>query len=102
MLRYNQGFKKFGPMEQCSDGEWIKFKDHEQVINERDFHYKECLAYWQKLYTGHDKIITQLKTELLATENANTKLFKKLNKADNLLICACLTMTASVLLLIFQ
>ena len=28
MNRYTQGFYKFGPMEQSSTGEWIKFSDH--------------------------------------------------------------------------
>lgn len=27
MKRYNQGFAKFGPMEQCDDGEWVKYED---------------------------------------------------------------------------
>ena len=27
MKRYNQGFGKFGPMEQCEDGEWVRFED---------------------------------------------------------------------------
>jgi hypothetical protein len=27
MDRYNQGFKYFGPMEQCKDGEWVKYDD---------------------------------------------------------------------------
>jgi len=33
MKRYNQGFYKFGPMEQCSDGEWAKYED---LIKEMD------------------------------------------------------------------
>lgn len=34
MIRYNQGFGKVGPMEQCSDGEWVKYQDAEEVIEE--------------------------------------------------------------------
>jgi F0F1-type ATP synthase assembly protein I len=33
MKRYNQGFGKFGPMEQCNDGEWVRYEDSERVIN---------------------------------------------------------------------
>ena len=25
--RFNQGFSKFGPMEMCSEGQWVKWKD---------------------------------------------------------------------------
>lgn len=34
MKRYNQGFGKFGPMEQCNSGEWMKYKDAEDVVHE--------------------------------------------------------------------
>ena len=33
MKRYNQGFGKFGPMEQCDDGKWVKYEDYEQEID---------------------------------------------------------------------
>src|SRR5574343_148727 len=29
---YNQGFYKFGPMEQCATGEWVKWKDVEPFL----------------------------------------------------------------------
>jgi hypothetical protein len=29
---YNQGFYKFGPMEQCATGEWVKWNDIEPVL----------------------------------------------------------------------
>jgi len=32
MNRYTQGFIKFGPMEQCNDGKWIEYAEHEKVI----------------------------------------------------------------------
>jgi len=31
MKRYNQGFGKFGPMEQCKDGEWIRYEYYEKL-----------------------------------------------------------------------
>ena len=33
MKRYNQGFGKFGPMEQCDNGKWVKYEDYEQEID---------------------------------------------------------------------
>lgn len=58
MNRYNQGFGKFGPMEQCKDGLWIKYKDHvlklklvvanNKVINKRRW-------YWFDAY--HDLVL---------------------------------------------
>lgn len=33
--RYNLGFMKFGPLEQCKDGELIKFEDHKAVMKEQ-------------------------------------------------------------------
>lgn len=32
MNRYNQGFWKFGPMEQCKDGIWAKYADFLRVL----------------------------------------------------------------------
>ena len=34
MKRYNQGFGKFGPMEQCKDGEWVRYEDAEKEFDE--------------------------------------------------------------------
>lgn len=33
MNRYNQGFWKFGPMEQCKDGVWAKYADFLRVLH---------------------------------------------------------------------
>ena len=50
MKRYNQGFLKFGPMEQCDDGEWIKYEGHEKVV--KDF------------LKAHDKMSEKLKRKV--------------------------------------
>ena len=31
MKRYNQGFGKFGPMEQSNDGKWVTYEDYESI-----------------------------------------------------------------------
>ena len=46
MNRYNQGFGGFGPMEQSSDGKWVKYEDHVSNIHEiediYDVHLDQC------------------------------------------------------------
>ena len=32
MIRYNLGLLKFGPMEQCTSGDWAKYKDLIKVL----------------------------------------------------------------------
>jgi len=40
MKRYNQGFYKFGAMEQCDTGEWARVEDCYDLINhEREDYY---------------------------------------------------------------
>lgn len=33
LKRYNQGLWKFGPMEQCNDGEWVRYNQADELIN---------------------------------------------------------------------
>ena len=35
MLRYNQGFGKWGPMEQARFGEWVRYEDHAAEMEKR-------------------------------------------------------------------
>lgn len=44
MFRYNQGFLKFGPMEQCNDGEWIKYEDYVKLDKEN----RDRWMHWAK------------------------------------------------------
>ena len=41
MKRYNQGFVKFGPMEQCDDGEWVKYEDVVDLCAEQQYYNRE-------------------------------------------------------------
>ena len=59
MNRYNQGFFKFGPMEQCKDGIWGKYADFLKVLK---------LAVSLK-----NSRITELEKQL---DEANTKIRK--------------------------
>lgn len=34
--RYTQGFYKFGPLEQCNDGDLVKYEDHVDEINAKN------------------------------------------------------------------
>ena len=33
MKRYDQGFGKFGPMEQCDKGEWVRYEEVRDNLN---------------------------------------------------------------------
>lgn len=50
MKRYNQGFFKFGPMEECDTGVWVR---HSEIDS--------CL---DKYGAQHAKVFTQMATEI--------------------------------------
>ena len=50
MKRYNQGFHKFGAMEECNTGEWIKAD--------------EVDSYLDKFSKEHAKVFSRLATEV--------------------------------------
>jgi hypothetical protein len=37
--RYNQGFGKFGPMEQCTEGKWCKSEQVDELIADNNDNY---------------------------------------------------------------
>lgn len=55
MKRYNQGFGKFGPMEQCEDGEWVRFEDADAELE-----IQEEVCY--------ERFINEYSAELRATD----------------------------------
>ncbi len=59
MKRYNQGFHKFGAMEQCDTGEWVKHSDVDSFI--------------KKYGEQHAKVFSELATEMYK-ENSLTML----------------------------
>jgi hypothetical protein len=48
MLRYNQGFKRLGPMEQCSDGEWVRWDDVKSHIQVRDQSWQQIIDSYRE------------------------------------------------------
>ena len=50
MKRYNQGFLKFGPMEECDAGEWTRHSDID--------------SYLDKYGAQHAKVFNQMATEM--------------------------------------
>jgi hypothetical protein len=70
--RYTQGFKYFGPLEQCNDGEYMLVKDHEKIVSQMillDKHneliglktdlieyYKKSRSDWMDLYYSTQKM----------------------------------------------
>lgn len=43
--RYNHGFFKFGPMEQCTDGEWARWKDVEPFLHAAELRVLTSMEY---------------------------------------------------------
>ncbi|CAB4127280.1 hypothetical protein UFOVP84_108 [uncultured Caudovirales phage] len=52
MKRYNQGFGKFGPMEQSNDGKWVLYEDYGTLLKKLELH-KELLENTRKEYAMH-------------------------------------------------
>jgi len=64
MNRYNQGFWKFGPMEQCNDGIWGKYADFLKVL--------------RLVVSMKNSRITELEAELDRANNKIRKLEQRL------------------------
>jgi hypothetical protein len=43
MKRFNQGFRWFGPMEQCSDGKYVLTDEVESELNAVEVELNDCL-----------------------------------------------------------
>jgi hypothetical protein len=69
MKRYNQGFLKFGPMEQCDTGEWVKHSDID--------------SYLDKYGAQHAKVFTQMAEEMYGE---NSSIMLKLKVITALLV----------------
>lgn len=46
---YNQGFYKFGPMEQCATGEWVRWNDIEPVLRATNLRVQTAMETEQEL-----------------------------------------------------
>ena len=69
MNRYNQGFWKFGPMEQCKDGIWGKYADFLRVL--------------QYAVKSKNQQIEELTEELRIAQMKIKKLESRLQFVDN-------------------
>lgn len=61
LLRYNRGFGKLGPLEQCSDGELCYYKDH---LADKNATVDAVRAYWLDRNKQDVKEIFDLRSEL--------------------------------------
>jgi len=62
MKRYNQGFLKFGPMEQCDTGEWARVEDCYDLINhEREDYYFGYSELAKEMYQENSALLFKLK-----------------------------------------
>lgn len=46
---YNRGFYKFGPMEQCATGEWVKWKDVEPFLRAAELRVQTAMETEEEL-----------------------------------------------------
>ena len=61
MNRYTQGFRKFVWMEQCKDGEWVKYEDHTQELVRERIEMQKILDDSVSLYReSNDQLYTEL------------------------------------------
>ena len=76
MRRYNQGFGKVGPMEQCSDGEWVKYEDAMAAsnINEAKLFYQLCNEQRDER-AQHTRLIDHLAIRIFASVAINIAVF---------------------------
>lgn len=49
---YNQGFGKFGPMEHCTDGEWVRWSEVEPFLRAAEFRVMTSMEY-EKIVQDH-------------------------------------------------
>jgi hypothetical protein len=62
MKRYNQGFLKFGPMEQCDTGEWVKHSDIDSYLDKYGVqHAKAFIQMAEEMYEENSSIMLKLK-----------------------------------------
>ena len=69
MERYNQGFYKFGPMEQVKDGQWIKYQDHRDKVDWLKTMYKNLLEDTRK---SEDILYKERRKNLLSRMSKTT------------------------------
>lgn len=67
--RYNQGFGKFGPMEKCNTGEWVKVNDVLPEIADLKTAIHEHTSEARKLICDRDFYKTQMSTLETNLEN---------------------------------
>lgn len=68
--RYNQGFLKFGPMEQCSDGKWVKYDD----VKKRFSDYEDEICDLMNFDMINDATIENLKKHIDRITHLNSLL----------------------------
>ena len=66
VLLYNQGFGKFGPMEQCDTGEWVKWDDIEPFLRTAELRVQTAMETEKELSADIDyqKYLIDLQTRL--------------------------------------
>ena len=61
MKQYNQGFLKFGPMEECDTGEWVRRSDIEGYLDKYCVKHTEVFEIATEMHEENNSIMLKLK-----------------------------------------
>lgn len=78
MKRYTQGFKYFGPMEQSSDGEWVRHEDCEEAVT----HQAELVVIKDDLIRSQADAINELSDLSKKVIDSNQSLFDEIDAQE--------------------
>lgn len=56
MRRYNLGFLKFGPLEECNNGELMYYSDHHMLMENKEKLISEYSADYHKIYDLYENM----------------------------------------------
>jgi hypothetical protein len=82
--RYNQGFIKFGPMEQCNLGQWVKYDDYIKDFRELDNFNSQLIVKDMQSISE----INNLKNKIIDLES---------NLKQTRIVCNCLLLLSLII-----
>lgn len=56
MKRYNLGFLKFGPLEECSNGELMYYEDHVTLMENKEKLISEYSSDYNRICDGYEDL----------------------------------------------
>lgn len=87
---YNQGFGKFGPMEQCTDGEWVRWKDVEPFLHAAELRVMTSMEY-EKNVQDHLEAYKRRIEEQATVYSEKLKVINKTNATATMVLASAIT-----------